>query len=94
MSSSKSIVDRLVFHGTLVRSGDTADIEGMKDLMLQAADHIDLLVYMNTALTSAVEQLDKIKNNLVVERNAAWKRAEYAEKMWGEALTKKQEVRE
>ena len=61
------------------------------ELMIKAADYIDLMLYMNETLVSSVEQLDKVKNNLVVERDAAWKRAEYAEKMWGEALTKKQE---
>ena len=53
------------------------------ELMIKAAEYIDLILYMNASLASAVEHLDKVKDRITTERDEAWKRAEHAEKMWG-----------
>lgn len=48
----------------------------------------------NLAILKRVQAAEARATRLEAERDAAWKRAEHAEKICGEALTKKQEVRE
>lgn len=51
--------------------------------------HEGFKAYM--AIQTRGQDAEARATQLEAERDAAWKRAEHAEKMWGEALTKKQE---